>query len=635
MEEKKKKRMKYLGPAVIGLGIIGSIYLSFSASLNRIGGLLLEKDITQTRFTSKYVTKMIETELENVIANLQISQGAILDNYNMDSEALAEELKDLQAKLKFDKLGVCDLNGDGINGEGDVFQLKWPELLSAVSAGQYYISADVSEVDSIIMAVPVMREQIPAGVLLGHYQVERLAEAIDLNADSHLYFQIVDDSGRYISSSNNVNAFAREDDIWEELAKYQISDEITVEQIHQNVETGNSGFFHFTYQGQGRYVSYEPLGINNWYVFSTLVEEYVAGYIKEIDKICSMLIGELLAGLIVVFAFAGIGVYRTFVRLREQKEQLTTRNALLFMVLEYTNDIPFEIDFNKRTVSMYNMENQEQAVVRNLEEYFPDYLLEHQMLSKASDMVYRHIFNNMMHQQEMKPEVIRIRIEGRWQWVKVHYRIVNQSQLVGFLENYDEQIQQYKTIQEINQKSQLDSLTALYNRSYFKHQTEMAIERRRFSVKSGYSALFLLDLDYFKQANDTLGHIVGDEILKESAQAMRSSVRSTDLCGRLGGDEFVLFLENARDLESVQRCARKVNEAIRRTYGTGERKVTITASIGIAILTSETTFDELYRLADVALYRVKQSGRDGFYMISKDTEKKEETHHETEGDVQG
>ncbi len=76
-----------------------------------------------------------------------------------------------------------------------------------------------------------------------------------------------------------------------------------------------------------------------------------------------------------------------------------------------------------------------------------------------------------------------------------------------------------------------------------------------------------------------------------------------------------------------------MNEAIRRTYGAEDRTVTVTASIGVAVLTTETTFEELYRLADVALYRVKQSGRDGFYMISKDTEKKEEMHHETDGEA--
>ena len=427
-----------MAAVVIGLGIIWIVHMTFSASFNRIYDLLLEKDITQTGFTSKYVTKLIETELENVIANLQVSQELFLKTQDMNTEMMTETLKELRVKLKFDRLAVCDLNGDGINWEGNTLHIDRQELLSAVSAGRYYISADVSERNSIIMAVPIMSNRTPVGVLCGHYHVERIAEAIELDANSHRYFQLVDNSGRYISNSNNINSFARGDDIWKEIMKYQLSDGITVEEIRQNMETGCSGAFHFSYNGQGRYVSYEPLGINNWYVFSVLTEDYVTGYVKEIEKICNRLLWGFWGCITVVFALMVWEAYRTLRRVREQNEQLITRNALLFMALKHTNDIPFEADFDKRTVSMYHMEDQGQMVVNHLEEYFPDYLLEHKILSSVSSTTYRHIFNNMMHQKEMEPETIRVRIEDRWQWMKVHYRIINQSQIVGFLENYDE-----------------------------------------------------------------------------------------------------------------------------------------------------------------------------------------------------
>ena len=75
MEKQKQKKLSFLLWAGISVGILGIVYVTFSSSFNRVYGLLLEKDLVQTEFTSKYVTKLIETELENVMADLQVSQG--------------------------------------------------------------------------------------------------------------------------------------------------------------------------------------------------------------------------------------------------------------------------------------------------------------------------------------------------------------------------------------------------------------------------------------------------------------------------------------------------------------------------------------------------------------------------------
>ncbi len=630
MEKQKQKKLRFLLWAGISVGILGIVYVTFSSSFNRVYGLLLEKDLVQTEFTSKYVTKLIETELENVMADLQVSQGVFLKRKNEDLVQMTERISLLRTELKFENLGICDLEGKGVDWEGKPVYLEDLELLGVVSQGRSYISNVVDGLDTICLAVPIMREQETVGVLWGHYQVERIAETIELDANSHRYFQIVDDSGNYISDSRNVNSFARDENIWEEIAKYQLSGGMTVGKIRQDVEEGRPGAFHFTYHGAGRYVNYEPLGINNWYVFSVLTEDYVTGYVREVEKIFSGLLWGILICIAVFLIFIGKEVYRTTALIKEKNATLTSRNSLLFMVLKHTNDIPFEVDLAHRSVTLYHMNGQEQAVTGRLEEYFPDELLKKQVIDKENYETYKRIFNNMINRRRMEPEILRICIDGVWIWNKIHYNVIGQDQLVGFLENYDEQVCQHEKMQEINRKSQLDPLTSLYNRAYFKHEVEKALGKRSFFQDPGYSALFLLDLDYFKQANDTLGHMVGDEILKESAMAMRHSVRSTDLCGRLGGDEFVLFIENVRDMEAIQRCAGKLNAALRRTYGTGERRIDISASIGIAVLTEETGFNELYRLADVALYRVKNSGRDGFYVISKDTEKEKGECHETE-----
>ena len=120
---------------------------------------------------------------------------------------MTERISLLRTELKFENLGICDLEGKGVDWEGKPVYLEDLELLGVVSRGRSYISNVVDGLDTICLAVPIMREQETVGVLWGHYQVERIAETIELDANSHRYFQIVDDSGNYISDSRNVNSF--------------------------------------------------------------------------------------------------------------------------------------------------------------------------------------------------------------------------------------------------------------------------------------------------------------------------------------------------------------------------------------------------------------------------------------------
>lgn len=94
-------------------------------------------------------------------------------------------------------------------------------------------------------------------------------------------------------------------------------------------------------------------------------------------------------------------------------------------------------------------------------------------------------------------------------------------------------------------------------------------------------ALFLLDLDHFKDVNDTLSHIAGDQVLRETGLILKSCIRSTDLAGRLGGDEFVLFIQNVSNVQGLDRCAKKLVSALKRTYKNEQQSITVSTSIGI------------------------------------------------------
>lgn len=166
------------------------------------------------------------------------------------------------------------------------------------------------------------------------------------------------------------------------------------------------------------------------------------------------------------------------------------------------------------------------------------------------------------------------------------------------------------SLQEMAQK---DGLTGLYN----KMTTHDLIEKRlsRHECDRGQLAMIMLDIDNFKELNDSLGHVAGDRIIQEFAQHIRAGFAAEDIIGRVGGDEFVV-LTMQQDDEALRRKVDALCSAIRSASFGGEGNHHLAASMGVAIFPRHgKTFGELYARADAALYRAKQSGKNTFFIV--------------------
>ena len=170
-------------------------------------------------------------------------------------------------------------------------------------------------------------------------------------------------------------------------------------------------------------------------------------------------------------------------------------------------------------------------------------------------------------------------------------------------------VSERKTVEErLDQLAHYDVLTALPNRSLLLDRLEQSIERaNRQQCRVG---LLYLDLDYFKQVNDTLGHAAGDVLLKEVAQRMRSCLRSVDTAARMGGDEFVVLVPDVGDRSDLDAVAQKLVEALAPVHFAEGHPVSTQASIGISVYPDDAhDVQELLRHADAAMYLAKQGGR--------------------------
>jgi diguanylate cyclase (GGDEF)-like protein len=162
----------------------------------------------------------------------------------------------------------------------------------------------------------------------------------------------------------------------------------------------------------------------------------------------------------------------------------------------------------------------------------------------------------------------------------------------------------------ISHLARYDELTALPNRVNFRDEIERLLKMPREADQ--LSALLFVDLDQFKQVNDTLGHPSGDQLLCAVANRLREMLRPEDFVARFGGDEFVVFQQNIRSNEDAATLARRIVDHLSERYKIDNHLVEIGASVGIAMASSDISADTLIKNADMALYRAKADGRGTF-----------------------
>ena len=170
---------------------------------------------------------------------------------------------------------------------------------------------------------------------------------------------------------------------------------------------------------------------------------------------------------------------------------------------------------------------------------------------------------------------------------------------------------------QLAQLAHYDALTGLPNRSLFQDRLGQAIARAHRSER--LVALMFLDLDRFKEVNDTLGHEAGDRVLKEAAARLRTHLREGDSVARLGGDEFTVILEDVEGSDQVRGVAQKLMRAFAEPVALEGRDFFVTLSVGIALYPRDGSQAEtLIRRADTAMYQAKSEGRDNFQFYMPD-----------------
>lgn len=190
----------------------------------------------------------------------------------------------------------------------------------------------------------------------------------------------------------------------------------------------------------------------------------------------------------------------------------------------------------------------------------------------------------------------------------------NKTQIVGRIINVEKDIVEKQTLIDLASK---DALTGIYNNKTF-HEIVNNVLTHQPELKH---AMMIIDVDDFKQINDEYGHMQGDKILKWIASAISGSLRNDDVAARVGGDEFAVFMRNYKDRENIEQLAERILynfEKLSKDSG-----ITVSCSLGVAMYPDNAVnFDELYKIADSAMYEIKRSSKHD-YKISGDKHNKD------------
>ncbi|MBE0506382.1 MAG: sensor domain-containing diguanylate cyclase [Marinospirillum sp.] len=190
-----------------------------------------------------------------------------------------------------------------------------------------------------------------------------------------------------------------------------------------------------------------------------------------------------------------------------------------------------------------------------------------------------------------------------------------QGELQGFIHIFND-ISEHKAVEErIHHLAHYDQLTDLPNRTLLNQRLKQALNKAR-SHGSSLAILFM-DLDHFKEVNDTLGHPVGDKLLQAVAKRVGERLRELDTLGRLGGDEFLVLLEHSVSRESAARVADKIIQSLTEPFSLDGHEIRIGVSIGISLFPDDgDNTDDLVKHADIAMYRAKENGRNNYQYFS-------------------
>lgn len=572
-----------------------------------------EIQINSTRLAAGYMQDFFK-ERETLLSIV----GRCIQGMELSEEPGVETLFPEKADL-FDSIDIVGVDGAVIYGNHVDEDIKDETGFKKALEGQCTVGEELLESSDkkqdIYIYAPVMdKEGKVTAVLAAAVSDITLSSYIENNISGHeAYAMVVNSRGRIMYGSSNIEGLIGKTgtSYFSYLKACKITtDGIGTDYIQNNMRESKEVFLEYKYESNAYVATCIPIKVNDCYlVYISSDKGNVAGA-KSNAILMKILVFDLIVvfGLLLYYIISRAKVLR---RLGDYEIVDRQEGAVLFEYIFSPKKIEVFGDFSmvvgkkfktlvgEAVYDVYDYVHEDDASIRGrLHEFFD------------SDREY------------FSSEVRILEEDGNYGWFRLTGTMFRDrsgkcERFVGKIVNANKQISMEKNLV---QRAENDLLTGVLN----KKTMESKISTLLSDQKEGRNYIFfMVDLDNFKNVNDTLGHIYGDKAIADTANVLTSIFHNNVFIGRLGGDEFAVFaVYDAFDEESLVKFiikkAEKICEANRREYSDGANTVKITSSVGISIGPKDgSTFEVLYKKADEALYSSKNTGKNKYTIIGK------------------
>ncbi len=469
---------------------------------------------------------------------------------------------------------------------------------------------------AVLLSVPVYSEERAVGAMFAVFGNESVSELIKETAyDSGADFLLCDASAEILLRTEDGEYVRAGGSVFDVFAQGTMQSGATLESVERLYQKGAQAAFTIFYEEKSQYAVCQPVGTGDLHFIVLIPLETVESVDRTIGAYAAGMLGMMLLVGISSLLLAYLQNRRSVVRLEREKELLHQSGEKYALLNRLSNDVFFTVDMESSKIQFND--NFETAFG-----YRPPLCTLDEMVAGDKAVVdedrprFVRFVENMKAGEPGGREELRLTdTHGIARWQRLEFFTAydangKATQIVGKISDINRQKQ---SMQRLMKKAESDSLTGLLNRAAMEARIN---EYFAGDGKDGLHAFLMLDIDNFKVANDTLGHLEGDRMLMQFAASLRRLFRSNDLLARMGGDEFAVLMKGASSEESALNKARELNgrmAALSETFG-----VYVTVSVGIAIFDRHgTTFDALYKKADATLYRAKNAGKNEYLLFDE------------------
>ena len=317
------------------------------------------------------------------------------------------------------------------------------------------------------------------------------------------------------------------------------------------------------------------------------------------------------------------------------------RNGIVSNVIQqYTNqnfEVIYSIDCKNDTFTKFSLqENTEQlhfiegaSFIQSCRSFISNYGVEKEKAGVLKEFDYDHLLQMIEQNIVYSFEFGAYDLAHQFHQKKIYFHLYDRENqvilmmVVDVTDQYMQQFNEKQRIEQLEKRATVDGLTGLHNRYYFEKAFHYYVDGEG---RYQESAFLLVDLDNFKQLNDTYGHLIGDKALQAVASGLKTFFRSTDIISRFGGDEFVVLMKHIRGKEVIDPLMERFLQTMDEIFDSEPKYSQLHISVGISLIPRDGfDFMTLYQKADQALYEVKKNGKHNYQVYEeKDDESYEE-----------